>query len=305
MTGKPRQAHRSHSFMVKIIDTHPHVVSSDIVRYPITPLGEKRSDWSHERSISTEELIAAMDAAGVDQAAVVHSSTTYGFNCAYLVDSVAAHPDRFTGVFSVNLLAADAPERMREWYAKGLTGMRMYVKGTTVKQAIVALDDPKLFPVYQCAEENDITMALNVQGTEGFAQLAAVLRRFPKVRFFLDHAGRADYSSGPPFDAAAPLLKLSAHPNLYLKITSVNFLSKGRGWEEQSAAIVQKLVSTFGANRLAWGSNYPASEGTLPELVEVAKTCFSTLSRQDQEWLLHKTARHLYPKLAARDSALS
>lgn len=283
--------------MVRIIDTHPHVVSPDTARYPITPLGEKRSDWSHERSVSTEELIAAMDEAGVEQAALVHSSTTYGFACDYVADAVAAHPHRFTGVFSVNVLADDAADKMREWNAKGLTGMRMYVKGTTVKTAWIALDDPRIFSCYACAAENDITIAINVAAEEGFGQLEAILSRFRDVRFFLDHAGRADYTSGPPFESAAPLLRLAKYPNLYLKVTSVNFLSKGKGWE-QPVPIVQKLVSEFGASRLAWGSNYPASKGNLPRLVALARKCCGGLSKADEEWLLHKTASHLYPKLA-------
>ncbi len=291
--------------MVKIIDTHPHVVSPDTVRYPITPLGEKRSDWSHERSVSTEELIAAMDEAGVDQAALVHSSTTYGFNCDYVADTVAAHSDRFTGVFSINVLADGAADTMRAWNAKGLTGMRMYVKGTTVKTALIALDDPRIFPCYECAAENDITVALNVAATEGFGQLETILAKFPNVRFFLDHAGRADYTSGPPFETAALLFNLAKYPNLYLKVTSVNFLSKGKGWEEYSVPIVQKLVAEFGAGRLAWGSNYPASKGTLPELVAMAKACCSTLSKEDEEWFFHKTASRLYPKLTKSDVGAS
>ena len=288
--------------MTKVIDTHPHVVSPDTVRYPITPLGEKRSDWSHERSISTEELIAAMDEAGIAQAALVHSSTTYGFNCDYVADTVVAYPERFTGVFSINVLADDAVDKMREWNAKGLTGMRMYVKGTTVKAAF-ALDDPQIFPCYECAAENDITVALNVAATEGFGQLETVLEKFPDVRFFLDHAGRADYTSGPPFQSATPLFKLARYPNLYLKVTSVNFLSKGKGWEEYAAPIVQKLVSEFGANRLAWGSNYPASHGSLLKLADLACQYVVDLSDKDKDCILFKTALHLYPALGDKKSS--
>ena len=281
--------------MIDIVDTHPHVVSTDSARYPISPLGGKRSDWSHERSITTEELIDAMDDAGIAKAALVHSSTTYGFACDYAADAIAAFPDRLTGVFSVNVLAGDAVERMREWYAKGLTGMRIYVKGTTVKTAWLALDDPRLLPVYDCAAEYGITIAVNVNAADGFDQLESALRLRPGVNFFLDHAGRADYSKGAPFEAAAPLFNLSRYPNLYLKITSVNFL-KGKGWEEP-APIVKRLVAEFGADRLAWGSNYPASSGSLADLLEMAVRGCEALSAADRDWVFCRTALKLYPAL--------
>src|SRR5437870_3611033 len=97
----------------KIVDIHPHIVSQDTVRYPITPLGGTRSEWSKESSVTLEQLVAAMDDAGIDKAAIVHSSTTYGFTNDYAADAVAAYPKRFTGVFSVDVTQPDAPERMR------------------------------------------------------------------------------------------------------------------------------------------------------------------------------------------------
>jgi len=30
----------------RIVDIHPHIISPDTRRYPITPLGGKRSGWS-------------------------------------------------------------------------------------------------------------------------------------------------------------------------------------------------------------------------------------------------------------------
>lgn len=57
-----------------IIDVHPHIISDDTVKYPITPLGNKRSKWSEARgSMTAEKLIESMKAAGVDKAVVVHS----------------------------------------------------------------------------------------------------------------------------------------------------------------------------------------------------------------------------------------
>src|SRR5215510_7455900 len=118
----------------KIVDIHPHIVSQDTVRYPVTPLGGKQSEWSKERSVTLEQLVDAMDEAGVDKAAIVHSSTTYGFNNDYVVDAVAAHPKRFTGVFSVNVTQPDAVERMRYWLSKGMTGMRIYARASSASR---------------------------------------------------------------------------------------------------------------------------------------------------------------------------
>ena len=81
-----------------IVDIHPHIASHDTDKYPVSPLGGKRSDWSHERAVTFPELVAAMDEAGVGKAAIVHSSTTYGFTCDYVADSIIGHTDRFTGV---------------------------------------------------------------------------------------------------------------------------------------------------------------------------------------------------------------
>src|ERR1700730_10015253 len=125
-----------------IVDIHPHVISTDTVRYPNAPLGGHKSDWSHERPVSVEQMIAAMDEARVDKATLVQASTCYGHDNSYVADAVAAHPERFTGVFSVDVLAPDAVEKMRHWRDKGLTGMRLFTIGSTMKTQADWIDDP-------------------------------------------------------------------------------------------------------------------------------------------------------------------
>ena len=46
-----------------IVDIHPHIVSPDTKRYPLTPLFGIQSDWSKERTASDEQLVAEMDEA--------------------------------------------------------------------------------------------------------------------------------------------------------------------------------------------------------------------------------------------------
>jgi predicted TIM-barrel fold metal-dependent hydrolase len=282
--------------MSVIVDIHPHIVSHDTGRYPITPLGGTRSDWSHERSVTAEEMIAAMDEAGVDMAAMVHSSTTYGFECDYVADTVAAYPTRMTGVFSINVLEPDAPGKMSEWFARGMTGMRIYSRGSTVKEPWLALDDPRIFPCYETAAELNVSVATNVQ-VVGFPQLENVLKRFPRTRMILEHLGSSDFSDGPPYKAAAPLFNLARYPNLYLKVKTQNF-GHARQGKATPQTLFPKLVAEFGAKRLAWGSNYPASDGTLADLLKIAREGIACLPQSDQDWILGKTALGLYPALA-------
>ncbi len=93
------------------IDIHPHVISTDTQRYPNAPLGGHKSDWSRERPVSVEQMIAAMDQAGIAKSALVQASTCYGHDNSYIADAVAAHPNRFTGVFSVDVLAPTLQRR--------------------------------------------------------------------------------------------------------------------------------------------------------------------------------------------------
>ena len=43
----------------RIIDIHPHIISKDEKKYPITPIGGKRSVWSSERPIDFEKLVSS------------------------------------------------------------------------------------------------------------------------------------------------------------------------------------------------------------------------------------------------------
>lgn len=55
-----------------------------------------------------------------------------------------------------------------------------------------------------------------------------------------------------------------------------------------------------GASRIAWGSNVPASEGTLRQILTESRRALAFLPEPDQEWIFWRTAQTLYPALADR-----
>jgi len=282
--------------MTSIVDIHPHIISDDEKAYPPAPLFGKRSDWSQERPSSVEALIAAMDAAGVAKAAVVHSSTTYGFDNSYVVDGCNKYKDRLVAVGSVDVLAEDATQRIIEWKDRGLAGLRLFTGGSTKEFDPSELDDPRSFPAWELCAELNIPMCIQT-GPIGLPQVTALAKRFPKVKIILDHLGRPDVLDGPPYANAKSMFDLAPLENIYFKLTPRIF---GDVRKEKAGAetFFPAVVKAFGAQRLAWGSNFPTSPGTLAEILATAQNGLASLSDEDRAWIFEKTAKQLYPSLA-------
>lgn len=278
------------------VDIHPHVISDDEDRYPPAPLFGKRSDWSKERPTLVETLIAAMDDAGVAKAAVVHSSTTYGFDNSYVVDACAQYPDRLVAVGSVDVLQPDAVEVIRDWIGRGLAGLRLFTGGSTKDFDPSELDDPRAFPAWELCGELGLSMCIQT-GPIGLPQVTALARRFPNVPIILDHLGRPDVTDGPPYAKARSLFELADIPSIYLKLTP-RIMGDSKTGAASPETLFPRLIEVFGARRMAWGSNYPTSPGSLSEILGTAKDRLATLSDADRDWIFAKTAQRLYPRLA-------
>jgi predicted TIM-barrel fold metal-dependent hydrolase len=245
--------------------------------------------------VSVEQLIVEQDRAGIGKAALVQASTCYGHDNSYVADAVAAYPQRFTGVFSCDILAPDARDTMTCWMKRGLTGMRLFTTGSTMPGQAGWLDDPRSFPAWQKAEEAQLPVCLQMTA-DGIPQVEKVLDRFPGLRVVLDHLARPVQEDGPPYAAAESLWRLASRPGVYLKVTERNFIGATKG-NASTPTFFGRLVSEFGASRIAWGSNFPASERSLPELVSLAQEALAFLPDGDLEWIFSRTAQALYPAL--------
>ena len=280
----------------KIIDVHPHIIANDDNRYPRSPLFGVQSDWSRSRPDTVEEYITAMDAAGVDKAAIVQASTCYGHDNSYVTDSIAGYPDRLTGVGSVDVRAPDAREKIEHWAKKGITGLRLFTGGSTAAIDSSWLTDPASFPAWEIAGDLGMSMCIQTDET-GIEPIKTLTRKFPKVPILIDHLARPNIKAGPPYKEAAPLFSLADFENVYLKVTPriVTLVRQDKATPE---TFFPQLVKAFTAKRIAWGSNFPASAGTLSELLAAAKDVLSCLDSEDQAWIFAKTAQVIYPALA-------
>lgn len=281
--------------MQSIVDTHTHVISPDHERYPLAPVGGRQSDWSAHHSTDCDTLLRALDDAGVARAVVVQASTAYGNDNRYVVDAVRAHRDRFAGVFSIDVLAPDNVDQMQRWLDAGLSALRIFTTGTTMPGQADWLDDERTFPVWEYAQQHDVSICLQMTQA-GIPKLLNLLDRFPRVRVLLDHLARPTLDDGPPYREASALFGLASRPTVYLKLTSRTIREAARG-ASTPEAFFPSLVSSFGAARIAWGSNFPAAEGTLGAILADAQRALSMLSDADRAWIFGDTARTIYPAL--------
>src|ERR1700732_251528 len=93
-----------------VIDIHPHIVSPDTQRYPLGPLGGTQSNWSSE--------------------------------------APAPAPSRFTGVYSIDIMAPDAVKTFDDWLGRGCTGMRLFTTGSTLPGQAQGVADAKTHPFW-------------------------------------------------------------------------------------------------------------------------------------------------------------
>jgi predicted TIM-barrel fold metal-dependent hydrolase len=134
-------------------------------------------------------------------------------------------------------------------------------------------------------------------GPVGLPQVRMLAEKFPTVNIILDHLARPDVLDGPPYANAANLFELRDLSNVYMKLTPRIF---GDVKKEKASAetFFPRVVEAFGAQRLAWGSNFPTSTGTLSEILATAERGLACLSEADRAWIFGKTAQTLYPALS-------
>ena len=282
--------------MTTFIDIHPHIIASDTARYPLAPLGGHQSEWSRTRPVTTEQMIVAMDKAGVAKSAIVQASTCYGHDNSYVADAVAAHPDRFTGVFSVDVLAADAP-RAHALLAsaagspacvcsRSAARCRTRRPGSTIPRPIRPGNAPASWALDLPA---DVAKGVPADDQDGGALSEGA--DHPRSHGAAGAGRRTALCAGAQPVRARPL---SEH------------LSQAHAAQRSSnPARVRRrprpsFPSWFGVRRIAAGLGLELSvlRGLAARAARARQAPLASLPQSDQDWIFAKTAQTLYPALA-------
>jgi predicted TIM-barrel fold metal-dependent hydrolase len=284
-----------------VVDTHCHIISPDLTRFPRAPIGGKQSGWASSRPVTAPEMAERMDETGIRQSVLVQATTAYGYDNAYVLDSSRRWPERFITVGTVDPLQPDTAARLAGICGDGgLSGVRLFTSGSTVPTQGEWFAAPETYDFWKTAGDLGITVCLQMRLGPAAEQLVSVLERFPSVRVLLDHMGYPDIAVSPA-QAGNGVAELAQYPGLHLKLTHRN-LEPLSDLGDDASQFLGPVLASFGAERIAWGSNCPAAEQSLPELLALANRVLAKVPEDARREIFAGTARRLYPALGKAEN---
>ncbi len=272
-----------------IVDTHVHVISEDQTSYPRR--AGALPDWVQDLSAAT--LLKLNREAGIDRTILVQGYGPYLFDNNYAADCAIAHRDLFASVCIVDQIASNAPDQLAYWVReRGVRGVRLF----TIEEPERLIDDPRTISVWERAAELAIPVCILTRPHQ-LERLPALLERFPQIPVALDHVALPRLRQGTPYDSLASLFGLARFPNLFLKFSTETLYAARRG-KSTPRHFFARLIDQFGATRIMWGSNYPATyDRSLKDQLSLAREELSFLSGEDSRWLFGEAALQLWPEL--------
>jgi L-fuconolactonase len=296
-----------------LFDTHAHVLSADLARYPYSTLRGGARPPVSPLVFPVEDLVRVMDAGGVTHACIVQRATLYGYDNRYALDAAASFPDRFVPIVVLDAQDPASPGSLKALAAtRRLGGVRMVAPQLT-EHDTAWLDSEEALGLWRAASDLalPVTVILYRRNNEaGLAALLGIARRFRDLPILIDHVGvphastpetrfaasqGVDYVVPPPpgFGIAESLAQFGELGHVHFKVTDINFDRLEDGHYD-SAAFVRALADRFGAGRLLWGSDVGQSPAPYGEKLERLKASAGLLNDQERASYFASTALRLY-----------
>jgi predicted TIM-barrel fold metal-dependent hydrolase len=244
--------------------------------------------------VTGEEMVAAMDAVGVDGALLVSPFTMYRYDASYALQVHAAHPGRFALIKPVDPTDPAVADTIADWAATdGTVAVRiMMTRGVSTDAA-----DPGINRVLVAAARHALPVNLLCWGRlEQAKQMAA---RNPNTTLVIDHLGLQQPFEPPapaaPFADLPKLLELAAYGNVVVKITGACTLSHQPFPYNDIWDPLGRIFDAFGFDRCMWGTDWTRAVGLLTYAQGVdAFRVTDRLSAGDRSALMGGTLARVY-----------
>lgn len=243
-----------------IIDSHVHIFPPDFREdrarfFKGEPAFRLLYENPKARLAGVKDLLCDMDRAGVDRAVVFgfpwEGLETYRRHNDYVMEAVARHPDRLTGLGCFSLNTPNAPAEAERCLSGGMAGvgeLAVYKDGFSMGAV------PLLAEVMEVCRIRDALMLLHANEPVGhsypgktpmdLADLYAFLKAYPQNRIILAHWGGGLFLYGLLKREVRDVLK-----NVWFDTAASPFLYE--------PAVYRTASEIVGADRILFGSDYP------------------------------------------------
>jgi L-fuconolactonase len=244
--------------------------------------------------VTGDQMVAAMDAVGVDGALLVSPFSMYGYDGSYALEVHAAHPTRFGLIKPVDPNDPGVADTIADWAALGGTvGVRlMLTRGASEDPA-----DRGINRVLAAGKQHSLPVNLMCWGR--LEQVGALAARNPDTMLVIDHLGlQQPFEPPPPTEPFADLPKLLAlapHRNIAVKISGACTLSHEPFPYNDIWDPLRRIFDAFGFNRCMWGTDWTRAVAllTYEQGVEAFRVT-KRLSDADRAQLMGETLARIY-----------
>jgi len=244
--------------------------------------------------VTGDQMVAAMDAVGVDGAVLVSPFSMYRYDATYAQEVYAAHPSRFRLVKPVDPTDPAVADTIADWAStKGTVGVRVMLRDELSADPA----DPGINRVLTAAARHSLPVNLLCWGRlEQAAQLAA---RNSNTQLVIDHVGLQQPFEPPPpaqpFAELPKVLALAAHPNIAIKISGACTLSHEPFPYKDIWDPLARIFDAFGFGRCMWGTDWTRAVAllTYKQGVEAFRVT-DRLSDSDRAALMGETLARVY-----------
>ena len=205
--------------------------------------------------VTGDDMVAAMDAVGVDGALLISPYAMYRFDGSYAREVQKKHPGRFGLIKPFDPNDAAVVEQIAEWAGyDGTVGVRIMLNRDLSEDPA----DPGINRVLAAGARHGLPVNLLAWGR--LEQAAALAARNPNTQVVIDHVGLQQPFEPPappePFADLEKVLALAAHDNVAIKISGACTLSHEAFPYNDIWDPLCRIFDAYGLDRCLWGTDW-------------------------------------------------
>ncbi len=211
--------------------------------------------------VTGDDMVAAMDAVGVDGALLVSPFSMYRYDASYALEVYAKHPNRFGLIRPFDPDSETIDEDIAQWTGTaGVVGARIMLSNLEYDA-----DHSGLNAILAAAGR--VGVPVNVMCSTRLPIFRELALRNPNTQMVVDHLGIAQPPAPPappePFADLPDVLALAELDNVAIKISGAGTLSHQPFPYPDIWEPLRRIFDAFGLERCLWGTDWTRAVNSL------------------------------------------